>query len=109
MTTLDTTTGSDPGEMPAFLKREPAEKQRHWRELIPVHRACAAFPDLSHDELLALGQDIKVNGLLSPIVIVMQEGRAEVLDVGWQESLSCAWSCPASTSSSAWETRVAHS
>ena len=74
MTTLDTTTAaSDPGEMPEFLKRETAEKRRHWRDLIPVHQACAAFPDLSHDELLALGQDIKVNGLLSPIVIVTQE------------------------------------
>ncbi len=40
-----------------------------------MHPACAAFPDLSHEELLTLGRDIKTNGLLSPIVIVMQEGQ----------------------------------
>jgi DNA-binding Lrp family transcriptional regulator len=79
MTTLDTTAGSDPGEMPPHLVRQQPEKKRHWRDCIPLHPACAAFPDLSHDELLALGRDIKTNGLLSPIVIVKQEGQKHSL------------------------------
>ena len=74
MTTLDITNASDPGPMPEFMRRETAEKPLHWRDLIPVHQACAAFPDLTHDELLTLGRSIKIEGLLSPIVIVMQEG-----------------------------------
>ena len=52
MSTLDTTAGSDPGEMPEFLKREPLEKSPHWSSIITVHKACAAFPDLSREELL---------------------------------------------------------
>jgi hypothetical protein len=40
-----------------------------WRAHLPVHPACAAFPELSRDELITLGNDIKTNGLHLPIVV----------------------------------------
>jgi hypothetical protein len=41
----------------------------NWRKDLPVHPACAAFPELSRDELTALGNDIKTNGLRLPVVV----------------------------------------
>lgn len=35
-----------------------------------LHPACAAFPPLSDAELLALAEDIKINGLLEPITLM---------------------------------------
>ena len=42
---------------------------RHWRDVLPVHRAAELFPVISRDELLALGEDIKKNGLQQPVVL----------------------------------------
>jgi hypothetical protein len=44
-------------------------KQVCWRDLLPVHPAAELLPRLSHDELLALGEDIKNNGMRIPIVV----------------------------------------
>lgn len=49
--------------------------QANWRDALRVHPACAAFPELAPDELIALGDDIKANGLRLPIV-VRAEGDA---------------------------------
>jgi hypothetical protein len=40
-----------------------------WHDVLPIHPACELFPPMSPDELRALGEDIKTNGLTSPIVL----------------------------------------
>jgi hypothetical protein len=40
-----------------------------WRKHLPIHPVADAFPELSPAELIALGNDIKVNGLRLPIVV----------------------------------------
>jgi hypothetical protein len=38
-----------------------------WRDVLPIHPAAELFPLMSRDELRALGEDIKKNGLTNPI------------------------------------------
>jgi ParB-like chromosome segregation protein Spo0J len=45
---------------------------KSWRDFLPVHPACAMFDPLAPDELQALGEDIRKNGLTSPIVVWRQ-------------------------------------
>jgi hypothetical protein len=45
-----------------------AEK-KSWRDVYKVHPAADLFPMLPEDELRKLGEDIKANGLRSPIVL----------------------------------------
>jgi hypothetical protein len=40
-----------------------------WRDVLPVHPAAELFPLMGADELRELGEDIKANGLKSPIVL----------------------------------------
>jgi hypothetical protein len=47
---------------------EPA-KGKSWRDVLPVHPAADLFPLMSPNELRELGEDIKKNGLLTPIVV----------------------------------------
>jgi hypothetical protein len=47
----------------------PEERRPSWRDTLPVHAACEMFPLMSPDELRDLGEDIKQNGLLSPILL----------------------------------------
>ena len=47
----------------------------NWRDYLAIHPACAAYPELSHDELIALGNAIKTNGLQSPIVVLRNKSR----------------------------------
>src|SRR5262245_56902848 len=42
---------------------------KSWRDLLPVHPAAELFPLMSPDELRALGQDIKKNGLHIAITV----------------------------------------
>jgi DNA-binding Lrp family transcriptional regulator len=46
-----------------------------WRDALPVHPAAELFPRMSEVELAALGKDIKMNGLTSPIVL-WSDGRS---------------------------------
>lgn len=39
-----------------------------WRDVLPIHAACDLFPMMSPEELRALGEDIKKNGLKNPVV-----------------------------------------
>jgi ParB-like chromosome segregation protein Spo0J len=41
----------------------------NWRDLMPVHPAADIFPLLDDADLVALGNDIKTNGLVSPIAV----------------------------------------
>jgi hypothetical protein len=44
-------------------------KRKSWRDVVPIHPAAELFPLMSPDELRELGEDIKKNGLLTPIVV----------------------------------------
>lgn len=49
-----------------------------WRDVLPIHPAAELFPIMGADELRALGEDIKKNGLRSPIITqdgVILDGR----------------------------------
>src|SRR5262249_43557972 len=43
----------------------------NWRDALKIHPAAELFPRMSPDELRALGEDIKKNGLTSPITVCM--------------------------------------
>jgi hypothetical protein len=52
-----------------------AELMTSWRDLIKVHPAADTFPMMDEPELRVLGEDIKANGLTSPITLwCPQEG-----------------------------------
>jgi hypothetical protein len=40
-----------------------------WRDLMPVHPAADLFPMLCDADLVALGEDIEANGLITPIMV----------------------------------------
>jgi hypothetical protein len=70
-------------------KQAPIAKQapaRSWRDVLPVHPAADLFPLMSPDELKVLGEDIKENGLRTPIVLTTvtsgyrDDGRDHLLD-----------------------------
>jgi hypothetical protein len=45
-------------------------KPKSWRDLLPIHRAAELFPMMSEEELRALGEDIKKNGLREGIALL---------------------------------------
>jgi hypothetical protein len=51
-----------------------------WRDSIPVHPAADIFPLLGDGDLLALAEDIKRNGLMSPIAVVVENGKPILID-----------------------------
>jgi hypothetical protein len=51
-----------------------------WRNVLPIHSAAALFPLMSSDELKALGEDIKANGLTAPIVLIAADCGLMLLD-----------------------------
>lgn len=52
-----------------------------WRDLMPVHPAADMFPMLDDAELVALGNDIKKNGLAHPIAFIKDDdGKAILID-----------------------------
>ena len=59
---------------------------KSWRDVLPVHPAADLFPLMSPDELKVLGEDIKKNGLRTPIVLTTvtsgyrDDGRDHLLD-----------------------------
>jgi hypothetical protein len=58
--------------MPDTFSDSDRAEQDHrpsWRDTLQVHVACEMFPLMSPDELRDQGEDIKQNGLLSPIVL----------------------------------------
>jgi hypothetical protein len=74
---------TDDLSIPSFLDRtgdKPSEELRGWRNF-PVHPAAKLFPMMSEPELRELGEDIKARkGLMSPIILVEEEGRMLLLD-----------------------------
>jgi hypothetical protein len=56
-----------------------AEQKTSWRDLIKIHPAADAFPPLSEEELDALAEDIKENGLQNPIATWFDKDEQEWL------------------------------
>jgi protein gp37 len=54
----------------ASATAQAAPPKKSWRDVLPIHPAADLFPLLSPDELTALGEDIRKNGLVNPIVTV---------------------------------------
>lgn len=48
-----------------------------WRDVLKIHPAVELFPPLGHDELRALGEDIRKHGLREPVVVIRQYRRRE--------------------------------
>jgi hypothetical protein len=56
-------------------------KQASWRDVLPVHPAAELFPVMSEGVIKELGEDIKKNGLRSPVVLWRDyEGHLSLLD-----------------------------
>ena len=51
---------------------------KSWRDVLPIHPAAELFPLMTPDELHALGEDIKKNGLTSPLVLWRSHPQAPV-------------------------------
>src|SRR5262245_13868150 len=49
------------------------EQVRSWRDVLPIHPAADLFPLMSADELKTLGEDIKKNGLQTPITVLVEK------------------------------------
>src|SRR5262249_61366782 len=56
------------GALPMPIQTE-SPSRKSWRDVLPIHPAAELFPPMSPDELRALGEDIRKNGLTSPIVL----------------------------------------
>src|SRR5262245_55299485 len=53
---------------------------KSWRDVLPIHPAADLFPMMSPDELRALAEDIKKNGLRYPIVFCLaDDGKGRLL------------------------------
>jgi hypothetical protein len=55
------------------------EQPKSWRDVIKVHPAADLFPMMTADELKALGEDIKKNGLGVPLILWEAEKGAPLL------------------------------
>jgi ParB-like nuclease domain len=53
---------------------------KSWRDALPVHPAADLFPLMSPDELRELGEDIKKNGLRSPVMLWRTKDQFQLLD-----------------------------
>jgi hypothetical protein len=42
---------------------------KSWRDVLPIHPACALFPPIPEAELKELARDIEAHGLQTPAVV----------------------------------------
>src|SRR5215472_2718994 len=60
------------GHMPDNASTAPTS----WRDVLPLHPAAELWPPMAPDELRALGEDLKANGMQVPISILHHKGYA---------------------------------
>jgi hypothetical protein len=53
----------------------PTAPRKSWRDVLGIHPAAELFPPLQPDELKALGEDIKANGMRMPVTLLHQQGE----------------------------------
>jgi DNA-binding CsgD family transcriptional regulator len=51
------------------MTKRSGKKPQGWRETLPIHPAAELFPPMSADQLNDLAEDIKENGLVSPVAV----------------------------------------
>ena len=51
-----------------------------WRDVLKIHPAAELFPMMGPDELMALGKDLKANGMAVPITVLHGQNGAVLLD-----------------------------
>jgi hypothetical protein len=60
------------------MARKQQAKASSWRDHLKVHPAAELFPRMSENELRALGEDIKKNGLAHPIALWRADPNAQL-------------------------------
>ena len=60
-----------------LTNKSPARQS--WRDVLPVHPAAELFPLMDADELRALGEDIRANGLQQAVIILSNSNGDELL------------------------------
>src|SRR4051794_24871647 len=59
-------------------KTAASAQRKSWRAVLKIHPAADLFPSMSKEDLITLGEDIKTNGMLVPIVMfenTLHDGR----------------------------------
>jgi hypothetical protein len=57
-----------------------SQAPKSWRDILPIHPACLAYPPLGKVELAELGADIKAHGLELDIVLIREGDKESLLD-----------------------------
>jgi hypothetical protein len=65
---------------PPKLASNAGDRKTSWRDVLPIHPACAAYPRLGEGELRELAADIKTNGLQVGIVLFKEGDQVSLLD-----------------------------
>ena len=61
------------------MSKSPTRKaKRSWRDVLSIYPAADLFPMMTPDELVALGEDIKTNGLTNPITLWVADPDADL-------------------------------
>jgi hypothetical protein len=75
---------NDTKELPAQADQDCLDHnnpKKSWRDILPVHPACAAFPDMPNAEKVELGKDINNRGFEHPIIVLRKPDKTfELLD-----------------------------
>jgi len=63
-------------QLPERAENSEPTAPKCWRDILPIHPAAELWPLMAPDELCALGEDLKANGMQVPISILHHEGYA---------------------------------
>src|SRR5215470_7006140 len=63
-------------QLPERAENSEPTAPKCWRDILPIHPAAELWPPMAPDELRALGEDLKANGMQVPISILHHKGYA---------------------------------